>query len=102
MSLALDLKLERTVLQNPRSNRLFSVADPNSVWLVLAGKIDLFLATAKDSEPDGLRYPVLRLEQDQPFFGLNIPDSDIALFASAVPGTKLACFSLAELIDSAL
>ena len=101
MSAASELMVERTVLQSPRSNRPFLVADPNSVWVVHTGKIDLFLARISNSEPDGPRYPVLRLEQDQAFFGFKI-SAQIGVFASAVPGTKLACFSFPDLVDAAI
>ncbi len=77
-------------LQSPASNRPFAIQDPNSVWIVEYGKLDLFLTAARNGEVSGPRYPVMRVEEGHAIFGVGFDfDGEVMLMASAAPGTRL-------------
>lgn len=74
----------------PRSNRPFSIHQPDSVWLVHTGNLDLFLVDAADGEPAGARYPLLRVEQGSAAFGMCQTALSSIVVAVATPGTRLS------------
>jgi hypothetical protein len=81
---------ERGSLQSPASNRPFSIQDPNSIWIVECGKLDLFLTASRNGEVSGPRFPVLRVEEGHAIFGVGHHfDGEVMLMASAAPGTRL-------------
>ena len=96
------LKLEELgSLQSPASNRPFSIQYPNSVWIVQAGKLDLFLIPSRDGLPIGARHPLLRIEAGHAVFGVDNVDHDVMLMASALPGTELLWLSQPRLREMA-
>lgn len=92
------LKLDNSGKRQTRSSRpSFLVEDPNCVWLVQSGKLDLFLVSLKDGEPCGARRHVLRVEQDHAVFGVGRHFENMTLLASAAPDTIVLCLSRAEM-----
>jgi NHLM bacteriocin system ABC transporter ATP-binding protein len=90
MPTSLSAKFEdQGVFQYPAPNALFSVEDPNTVWLIDAGKLDVFMVAMKDGKPVGARHHLLRVEEGQALFGVGHHFEDMTLVASAVPGTSL-------------
>ncbi|HST59268.1 MAG TPA: NHLP bacteriocin export ABC transporter permease/ATPase subunit [Longimicrobium sp.] len=73
--------------------------DPACVWIVRAGRIDVFATRLDaDGEPAGTRRHLFRLEAGDPVFGLGEdPASGRALLAVGAPGTMLAEYGLAEI-----
>src|SRR5580704_6076749 len=77
-------------LLEPPSNQPFCIHDPQSVWIVRAGKLDLFLVQESASETQGARFHFLRVAAGQAVFGMSPRNSDgVSVIASAVPGTQL-------------
>jgi len=78
-------KLEQYADQDILANRPFPVQDPDSVWIVDSGKLDLFLVSGA-----GARFHVMRVEEGQAIFGFGFNlDSDTQLIAVSNPGTKV-------------
>jgi NHLM bacteriocin system ABC transporter ATP-binding protein len=71
--------------------------DAGRVWIVRAGRIDVFATRLAEGEPEGPRRHLFRLEAGDPVFGVGEdPASGRALLAVGGPGTTLAEFALAE------
>jgi len=82
----------------PAANQTLFLGDPEKVWVVVSGKLDLFLVDIEQGEPVGARYHVLRVEEGQAVFGLGSDASaETEIVASAPPGTKLICIDQARL-----
>jgi hypothetical protein len=52
-------------IERPASASSFLLTDPCAIWIVKAGKLDLFLASRRDGEPAGARHPLLRVEKSE-------------------------------------
>ena len=46
-------------LLEPSPNQPFSIQEPDSVWIVQSGKLDLFLLRENDGQPAGARHHFL-------------------------------------------
>jgi len=73
----------------PRSNRPFSIHQPNCVWLVRSGTLDLFLVSAVDGECSSARFPLFRVEEGSAVFGMPEMALGAMVVAVATPGTRL-------------
>lgn len=73
--------------------------DPARVWIVRAGRIDVFATRLdKAGEPTGKRRHLFRLEAGDPVFGVGEdPAAGRALLAVGAPGTLLAEYGLDEI-----
>jgi hypothetical protein len=76
-------------LIEPRSNRPFSIHQPESAWVVENGSLDLFLVDEVDGELSGARHPMFRMERGSVIFGLAETAGDAVLAAVPTPGTQL-------------
>lgn len=65
------------------------LADPERVWLVAEGKVDLFIVPVLNSEPAGARQHLCRLEQGQALFGLDLAGQEMGLLAVGLTGSQL-------------
>jgi len=83
-----DLEAYGTV-QRPASNVPFSVEDPDSVWIVEAGKLYVFLVDLQYGEPSGARYHVMQVEAPHAVFGVGSHLRGVAIMATAAPETRL-------------
>jgi NHLM bacteriocin system ABC transporter ATP-binding protein len=87
-------------VESPTPNVLFSVEDPNSVWIVSSGILDLFTVATRNGDLFGARHHVLRIEEGDAVFGVGSHLQDAALVASASPETQLLCLSLDHLLEN--
>jgi NHLM bacteriocin system ABC transporter ATP-binding protein len=87
-----------TILQ-PAENNLFDLSHSDTVWIVLEGKIDLFICAKSPVGEPGARYHFLRVEQGNAVFGIDLMQRDTSFFASALPSTKLLRLPLRDLVD---
>ena len=72
------------------SNTPFPIHEPDHVWVVESGSLNLFLVTGVCSQPTGARYPVMRIEAGEAIFGVGAKlAGDRQLMATASPQTKL-------------
>ena len=77
-------------LLEPSPNQPFSIQEPDSVWIVQSGKLDLFLLRENDGQPAGARHHFLRLVAGQAAFGMGkVEDCHTAVIATATPDTQL-------------
>src|ERR1700722_10666396 len=77
-------------LLEPPSNQPFCIHDPHSVWIVCAGKLDLFLVHESAGGTQGARFHFLRVAAGQAVFGMSPRNSHgLSIIATAVPNTQL-------------
>ena len=83
-------------------NRLFSLHDSESVWVVERGKLFVFLSRMEDGECAEARHPVMRIEEGEAIFGLHAGESgQLELVASAAPSAKIIQRSQREIRELA-
>jgi NHLM bacteriocin system ABC transporter ATP-binding protein len=83
----------------PPSNSLFQIEDPDSVWLVRSGTIDLFLVEVKDGEAFGARHHVMRISEGEAVLGIGSYLDGYALMASPSTGTELLWVQFADFLE---
>ena len=73
------------------ANKPFLLDDPQSVWVVYAGKVDLFSVQVADKQPAGPRRHLLRVPAGQVFFGMDLEQMPhgFGLLAVGTVGTRL-------------
>ena len=71
------------------SRHAICLHEPNQVWLVVQGQVDIFYAKGRGGKPDGLRKYVVTVEAGQAFFGMTdeLLDGMRGLFAVGDPET---------------
>lgn len=76
---------------NVSGNQPLWLDDPESVWIISAGKVDVFAVQKQDGRDVGSRQWLFRAETGQALFGLEAQPSCLgtALLASGAPGTTL-------------
>ena len=89
-------------LWTPGVNKPFGVDNPDHVWLVQDGKLDLFLVNVENGEPVGARHFITRIEPGRAVFGIASGFPAEAIVATATPGTEVLIFSLAQLRHAAV
>src|SRR6478672_7245202 len=77
----------------------FPVEDPNSVWIVQTGKLDLFMISTHDGVLYGARHHVLRVEEGHAVFGVGTHLENATLVACAAPDTTLRRLSMEQFLD---
>jgi len=73
--------------------------DPEGVWVVQGGDVDVFLAELEDDRASGPRHFLFTAHPGDLLFGVADPDGlgDVALQASGLAGTELVSVSLMDL-----
>lgn len=79
----------------------FLIHDPEKVWLVEKGSVDLFLVRAENGEPAGARRHVMRVEAGKAICGFAATEGDQQLLACLAPETRLVETSQARLREMA-
>lgn len=78
----------------------FLIHDPEKLWLVESGSVDLFLVQTEGEVPMGARHHVLRVKQGKAIFGTTTPSStSMRLLAAPTPDSCVLEFSRARLQD---
>ena len=81
---------ESSQLHEPPPNQPFSIQEPDSVWIIQSGKLDLFLVRENDGQPAGARDHFLRLTAGQAAFSMEaVKNCHTAVIATAAPDTQL-------------
>ncbi|PWT91694.1 MAG: hypothetical protein C5B54_04855, partial [Acidobacteria bacterium] len=80
----------------------FPIEDPNSVWWIQSGHLDVFLANLIDGRPEGARFPVVRRESGEAVFGVGSHLENQVLMAVPSPAAKIRRLCLSELREWAL
>jgi len=84
----LRMNFDEGDIVTPVSNMPLPVHDPDSVWIVQQGRLDLFLVRVGSDLAKNARYPVMRVEHGCAVFGVAVSDGR-ALIVTASPETKL-------------
>jgi NHLM bacteriocin system ABC transporter ATP-binding protein len=63
--------------------------DDQKVWIICAGRIDVFFARMQDGALVSARRHLFRAESGQALFGMNLNQSRVGLLATGGPGTQL-------------
>jgi len=89
---------EQGAILDLRPGGLFSLHDPDKIWLVLGGELDLFLVEMSNGEPTGARHHFLRAEVGDPVIGFDNPSNAIwGLIANPGVGSKVLCLEWKQL-----
>jgi NHLM bacteriocin system ABC transporter ATP-binding protein len=78
------------------------IDDPDKIWLVLGGWLDLFLVEERDGEPAGARHHFLRVEAGSPVVGFDKSSAGAAgVIANPAVGSRVLCLERKLLLQSA-
>jgi len=77
-------------------NQPFLLNDPDSVWLVQSGRVDLFAVRLEGGQPVGSRAHVLRVEAGGILFGMELSGRQMGLLAVGLAGTSVSRVSGTE------
>jgi ATP-binding cassette subfamily C protein len=83
----------------PRAGQPFSIVEPGTAWVVLAGKLDVFLVMRRQDGAEGARFHILRAEDGAAVLGLPMAGDNVDFLAVAVPGTRVLRIPCASLAD---
>lgn len=79
-----------------------SLQDPECVYVVLEGKLDIFLVEMRNGEPDGARHHFIRVEPGNPVMGFDkLPGAAFGVIANPVMGSKVLRLELKRLQQAA-
>lgn len=110
----LRLRYKEGPLQEAGANRPFLLNDPETVWVVYTGRVDVFAVDQEEGQPTGSRLHLMRLEAGEALFGLpsgegsgSAPDFAAAdfggepvrstLLAVGTAGTQVLCLRRSRL-----
>jgi NHLM bacteriocin system ABC transporter ATP-binding protein len=80
----------------------FSLEQPQKMWILLEGKLDLFLVEMREGEQVGARHHFLRVEAGAPMLGFTRrPDAAFGVIASPAVGSKVLCLQLEQFQQAA-
>src|SRR5262249_36932981 len=81
---------------NVARNRPFFLDDPETMWIVEAGRVDVFTVAVKDGEAAGARSYFVGVEPGQSLFGMDLASfgAGNAFLAVGKTGTRLRKISL--------
>ena len=80
-----------------------SLQDPEKVWVVLEGKLDLYLVEMREGEPTGARHHFIRVEAGNPVMGFEkLPDAAFGVIANPAVGSKVLRLQLKQLQQAAV
>lgn len=67
------------------------LTEPESVWVVLEGRVDLFMVRQRGGEPSGARHHTARIHKDRAFFGVDWSALPVGwgMLIVAAPGTQV-------------
>src|SRR5271157_424809 len=93
---------EQGVILDLHSGIPFSLQDPEKIWVVLEGKLDLFLVEMRNGEPAGARHHFMRVEAGNPVMGFDkLPDAAFGVIANPAMGSKVFRLHLKQLQQAA-
>ena len=93
---------EQGVILDLHSGVPFSLQDPEKIWVVLEGKLDLFLVEMRNGEPAGARHHIMRVEGGNPVMGFSKQtDAAFGVIANPAMGSKVFCLQLKQLQQAA-
>jgi NHLM bacteriocin system ABC transporter ATP-binding protein len=97
--MAIELFANQGESMQSGSHRPIALMDPDALWLVEAGMLDIFAVPTENGQPAGMRIHLLRVDVGEVVFGLRSPAETAGLVFIAVGGveTQVRKMSLAAL-----
>ena len=93
---------EQGIILDLHSGIPLSLQDPENIWVVLEGKLDLYLVEMRDGEPAGARHHFIRVEAGNPVMGFDkLPDAAFGVIANPAVGSKVLRLDLKQLQQAA-
>lgn len=83
-------------------NEAFLLNEPDSVWFVHSGHVDIFFVETRDGQPAGSRNFLFRAREGDLLFGIDHNNAELGVLASNLPGAqiiKLTRSRLARIAD---
>jgi NHLM bacteriocin system ABC transporter ATP-binding protein len=74
-----------------------SIRDPEKIWIVLEGKLDLYLVEMRDAKPAGARHHFMRVEAGNPVMGFDKLPDGLGLIANPAVDSKVLLLDLKPL-----
>ena len=71
------------------ANRPVLLDDPELVWVVFSGYVDVFAVRLEDGRPVGARRHLFRAADGGALFGMDLRERRVGLLATGAPGTQL-------------
>src|SRR6185503_18465542 len=81
------------------ANKPFAIHDPNSVWLIDSGSLDVFGVRYQAGLPASSRIHLHRFGPGQAVFGLDDPSDAAGLLAVGLFGTRIRRIPIIRLIE---
>ncbi len=79
-----------------------AIEDPEILWVILEGKLDLYLVELKSGEPSGARHHFIRVETGNPVMGFSRPpDAAFGVIANPAVGSKVLRLPVKQLRHAA-
>jgi NHLM bacteriocin system ABC transporter ATP-binding protein len=79
-----------------------SLQDPEKIWVVLEGKLDLYLVEMRDGAPAGARHHFMRVEAGNPVMGFDKQsDAAFGVIANPAMGSKVLRLDIRQLQQAA-
>ena len=79
-----------------------SLHGPETIYLVLEGKLDVFLVEMRNGKPEGARHPLFRVECGNSLVGFDTkPDAAFAVIANPTVGSKVIALEQKEIQQAA-
>src|ERR1700690_3600183 len=80
-----------------QGNEPILLTDPETVWLVYNGQVDVFAAPFQEGQPVGARHHLFRRDYGKALFGMELSKRPVGLLVSTAPETELLKVSRATL-----
>ncbi|HTS69624.1 MAG TPA: NHLP bacteriocin export ABC transporter permease/ATPase subunit, partial [Terriglobia bacterium] len=103
MDIAKTMRLEEQgVILDLQPGVPLSLEAPENIWVVLEGKLDLFLVEMRDGDHSGARHHFIRVEAGNPVMGFGkLPDAGFGVIANPAVGSKVLCLERKQLQQAA-
>jgi ATP-binding cassette subfamily C protein len=80
-------------------NKSVFLDDPDVIWQVQKGRVDVFSVLLEDGQPSGQLHHLFRADQGTPLFGIEPEEGTFCLLFKGAPGTELVKQSKTDLQD---
>src|SRR3954470_24133756 len=99
--LLLRLRHREGQLTSVAGNQPVLLTDPDSVWVVVGGQVEVFVVRVEAGRPAGPRRHLFGAATGDALFGIKPGDGRLGLLASGRPGTQLVLLSRSRLVSLA-
>ena len=91
------LRYSERGLVESRRDKPFVLDDPDVVWVVFSGTVDVFMIEMRDGQPHGARQHLWRAQAGDGLFGMDLSNCDTGLLVAGNQNTQLIKVRLSRL-----